>query len=59
MDIGNGGGLVQQHAVFVVEIQAAVVKIGGADHGGVVIAKAHFGVDEAGLVFVNLNAAFD
>ena len=51
--------MVQQHCVFVVKVQTAVIQIGGADHSGIVIAEAHFGVDEAGLIFVDFDAAFD
>ena len=41
------------------EVQAAVIQVGGAHHGCLVIAQAHFGVDEAGLIFVDLDAALD
>ena len=51
--------MVQQHGVFVVEVQAALIEVGGAHHGCLVIAQAHFGVDEAGLILIDLDAALD
>ena len=58
-DRGDGVCTIQQHAVFKVQVQAAVVHVDAA-HGGVLIVHAeHLGVDKAGGELIDPHAGLN
>ena len=57
--LGSHGGLIERNTAFKVEIEAAVIHIGGAHDCHLIIRYEHLGVDKSGGVLIDLDAAPD
>ena len=55
-DFQDGASLVEPDGAFEVEVEAAVVEVDGANDGSGIVGDEGFGVEEAGGVFVDLDA---
>ena len=57
--LGGYGGVVEENVEFKIQEERANIKIGGADHGKALIDGQRFGVQQSGLVEMDMDAIFE